>query len=179
MVLELLYQDWESHGNGSLALSVEDMTGDLGGASAIPEVYPKALERLVRSVDPCTQSVLNLASVLGRRLNDVSLYMIADLSVGQTMTGMAELVSRRVLRDGGKGLEFVNELVRTAAYLGVPSPLRRALHSHIADRLIAKDGPAVFYRGAIAQQIAAYSDDRVRVIHPMTLLDQSIRGAQS
>jgi DNA-binding SARP family transcriptional activator/tetratricopeptide (TPR) repeat protein len=143
MVLELLYQDWESHGNGSLALSVEDMTADLGGASAPPEVYPKALERLVRSVDPSTQGVLNLASVLGHRLNDVSLYTIADLSVGQTMTGMAELVSRRVLRDGGKGLEFVNELVRTAAYLGVPSPVRRALHGHIADRLIARDGPGM------------------------------------
>jgi DNA-binding SARP family transcriptional activator/tetratricopeptide (TPR) repeat protein len=140
MVLELLYQDWEDHGNGSLALSVDGMTAELGGASAPPEVYPKALERLIRSVGPCTQSVLNLASVLGRRLNDVSLYIIADLSVGQTMTGMAELVSRRVLRDGGKGLEFVNELVRTAAYLGVPSPLRRVLHSHIADRLIARDG---------------------------------------
>jgi DNA-binding SARP family transcriptional activator/tetratricopeptide (TPR) repeat protein len=141
MVLELLYQDWENHGSGSLALSVDGMTAELGGASAPPQVYPKALERLIRSVGPCTQSVLNLASVLGRRLNDISLYIIADLSVGQTMAGMAELVSRRVLRDGGKGLEFVNELVRTAAYLGVPSPLRRALHSNIADRLIARDGP--------------------------------------
>lgn len=141
MVLELLYQDWESYGNRSLALAVNDMTADLGGESVPPQVYPRALERLVRSVDPCTQSVLNLASVLGHRLNDVGFYMIADLTVGQTMKGMAELVSRRVLRDGGKGLEFVNELVRTAAYLGVPSPLRRTLHSHIADRLLAKNVP--------------------------------------
>jgi DNA-binding SARP family transcriptional activator/tetratricopeptide (TPR) repeat protein len=141
MVLELLYQDWQTYGNQSLALAVDGMTADLGGSGAPPQVYPRALEHLIRSVEPCTHGVLNVASVLGRRLNDVSLYMIADLSVGQTMTGMAELVSRRVLRDGGKGLEFVNELVRTAAYLAVPSPLRRALHSHIADRLIAKEEP--------------------------------------
>jgi tetratricopeptide (TPR) repeat protein len=57
------------------------------------------------------------------------------------MAGLADLVARRVLRDGGKGLEFVNELLRTAAYLGVPSPLRRALHSAIADQLMKSEDP--------------------------------------
>jgi DNA-binding SARP family transcriptional activator/tetratricopeptide (TPR) repeat protein len=128
MVLELLYQDWEANGDQSLALAVDAMTAELGGASAPPQIYREVLDRLLRALEPATHGVLNVASILGHRLN--------DLSVGQTMTGMAELVSRRVLRDGGKGLEFVNELVRTAAYLGVPSPLRRVLHSSIADHLI-------------------------------------------
>ena len=136
MVLELLYQDWETNGDQSLALAVDAMTAELGGASAPPQIYREVLDRLLRALEPATHGVLNVASILGRRLNDVALYQIADLSVGQTMTGMAELVSRRVLRDGGKGLEFVNELVRTAAYLGVPSPLRRVLHSSIADHLL-------------------------------------------
>lgn len=136
MVLELLYQDWETNGDQSLALAVDAMTAELGGASAPPQIYREVLDRLLRALEPATHGVLNVASILGHRLNDVALYAIADLSVGQTMTGMAELVSRRVLRDGGKGLEFVNELVRTAAYLGVPSPLRRVLHSSIADHLI-------------------------------------------
>ncbi len=139
LVLELLYQDWESNGEQSLVLAVDAMTAELGGASAPPQIYRESLDRLLRALTPGTQGVLNVASILGHRLNDVTLYTIADLSIGQTMTGMTELVSRRVLRDGGNGLEFVNELVRTAAYLGVPSPLRRALHSSIADHLITID----------------------------------------
>lgn len=139
MVVELLFQDWQTHGDHSLALTVDSMTPDLTGSSSPPQLYREALGRLVRSLDPCTRSVLNLASVLGHRLNDMVLYSVADLSVGQTMTGMADLVARRVLRDGGKGLEFVNELLRTAAYLGIPSPVRRLLHSNIADYLTARD----------------------------------------
>jgi DNA-binding SARP family transcriptional activator/tetratricopeptide (TPR) repeat protein len=141
MVLELLVLDWQTHGHHSLALALDGMTTDLQGATTPPEIYPQALSRLARSLNQCTQSVLNLASVLGRRLNEIGLYGIADLSVGQTMAGMSELLNRRILRDGHKGLEFVNELVRTAAYLAVPSPLRHALHSEIADRLIARATP--------------------------------------
>jgi len=52
------------------------------------------------------------------------------------MTAMADLVARRVLRDGAYGLEFVNELVRAAVYLDIPPSVRRILHSNIADRFI-------------------------------------------
>jgi tetratricopeptide (TPR) repeat protein len=62
-----------------------------------------------------------------------------DLTVGQTMTGMSRLAELRVLRDGGNGLEFVNELIRAHAYMSVPSTMRRVLHAHIADRLIEAD----------------------------------------
>jgi tetratricopeptide (TPR) repeat protein len=64
------------------------------------------------------------------------MYALVDLSVGQTMTAMAELVARRVLRDGACGLEFVNELVRAAVYLDISPSVRRLLHSNIADRFI-------------------------------------------
>ena len=139
MVLELLVQDWESNGDQSLALAVDAMTAELGGAGTPPQVYREVLERMVRALETGTHSVLNLASLLGHRLNDIGMYSLVDLSVGRTMTGMAELVTRRVLSDRGKGLEFANELLRTAAYLGVPSPLRRTLHNEIADRLIRAD----------------------------------------
>jgi DNA-binding SARP family transcriptional activator/tetratricopeptide (TPR) repeat protein len=139
MVLELLVQDWQSNGNHSLSLAVNNMTAELGGAVAPPAVYSEVLERIVRSLDAATHSVLNLAAILGPHLNDVTLYPLADVGIGQTMTGMAELVARRVLRDAGNRLEFVNELVRTAAYLGVPSPLRRHLHGKVADVFIQED----------------------------------------
>jgi tetratricopeptide (TPR) repeat protein len=136
MVLELLYQDWEEHGDHALALSVEAMTAEFGEVGPPPQLYREALERIVRALDPSTRTVLSVASVLGHRLNEVALYGTADLGIAQIMASMAELVSRRVLRDGGNGLEFVNELVRTAAYLGVPPSLRRLLHTRVADQLM-------------------------------------------
>jgi DNA-binding SARP family transcriptional activator/type II secretory pathway predicted ATPase ExeA/tetratricopeptide (TPR) repeat protein len=138
MVLELLVQDWKTSGDQSLALSVDAMTADFGTPGPAQGSYRKILDRITDSLDSTTRNVLNLASVLGHRLNDLSLYALVDLSTGQTMSSMAELVSRRVLRDGAQGLEFVNELVRAAAYLGVPPTLRRILHGNIADRFIQK-----------------------------------------
>lgn len=138
MVLELLVQDWKASGEQSLALAVDAMTAELGIGETAKTSYRQILDRMTRSLPSTTHSVLNLAAVLGPRLNDLDMYRIVDLSAGQTMTGMAELVNRRVLRDGTQGLEFVNELVRGATYIGVPPTLRHLLHSNIADRLIIR-----------------------------------------
>jgi tetratricopeptide (TPR) repeat protein/type II secretory pathway predicted ATPase ExeA len=136
MVLELLLQDWQCSGERSLALSMDSMTFAPESTGSAPAVYREVLDRITRSLDPTARNVLNLASLLGQRLNDLSMFGLVDLSVGQTMSAMAELVSRRVLRDGARGLEFVNEMVRAAAYVGVPATVRRVLHSKIADRLM-------------------------------------------
>ena len=136
MVLELLIQDWQVSGERSLALSLGAMTTHPGSGGPAPAVYRDILERITRSLDATTHNVLNLASLLGQRLNDPIMFGLVDLSVGQTMSGLAELVTRRVLRDGERGLEFVNEMVRVAAYMGVPLTLRRVLHGKIADRLM-------------------------------------------
>jgi DNA-binding SARP family transcriptional activator/predicted ATPase len=136
MVLELLVQDWKASGEQSLALSVDAMTEEFGAGSPPQASYRQILDRMTRSLDNTTHNVLNLAALLGHRLNDLNMYAIVDLSAGQTMSAMAELVTRRVLRDGTQGLEFVNEMVRAAAYIGVPPTLRRVLHGNIADRFI-------------------------------------------
>ena len=75
---------------------------------------------MVYGLDQGTRNVLNVASVLGHRLNDLSLYEIADLSAGHVMAALADLVRHRILRDSGRGLEFINEFVRTAASLKYP-----------------------------------------------------------
>jgi DNA-binding SARP family transcriptional activator/tetratricopeptide (TPR) repeat protein len=136
MVLELLVQDWQHSGEQSLALSIDSMSAGPTSETAMRLPYRQILERITRSLDTTTHNILNLASVLGQRLNDLMMYAVVDLSIGQTMGGMAELVRRRVLRDGAQGLEFVNEIVRASAYLGVPATIRRTLHSKIADRFI-------------------------------------------
>jgi tetratricopeptide (TPR) repeat protein len=65
------------------------------------------------------------------------MYELADLSLGQTLSGLVQLASLRILRETGLGFEFANELLRAEVYASVSSPLRRALHGSIADRLLA------------------------------------------
>jgi DNA-binding SARP family transcriptional activator len=136
MVLELLCKDWQIHGERSLALALDAMTADPAPSGAPMEAYRQLHERIIESLDPVTRNVLNLSAILGHRLNDVTMYNLADLTVGQTMAGMSQLTGLRVLRDGGDGLEFINELIRAHAYVSVPSAVRRVLHGNIADRLI-------------------------------------------
>jgi tetratricopeptide (TPR) repeat protein len=139
MVLELLFQDWQSNGGRSVALALDAITTDLGAKREHSAAYHQLLSRITRTIDPATRSVLHFASILGPRLNDLPMYSLASLSLGQTMAGLAQLTELRVLRDDTRGLEFVNELVRAQVYSSVPSPVRRALHGAIADRLLAND----------------------------------------
>ena len=147
MILELLVQDWEANGEESLALALNAMTADFGSSKEAAAVYRQVLERLIFALDHGTRNVLNVAAVLGPRLNDLSLYSIADLGPGQVMAALADLVRYRVLRDGGRGLEFINEFVRTAAYLEIPSTVRRALHAGIAEQLMIEEKRGIRFLG--------------------------------
>ncbi|MFI5235267.1 MAG: ATP-binding protein [Gemmatimonadales bacterium] len=138
MVLELLVHDWETHGERCLALALEGMSEDAGADAGPGTMYRRILERLSAELDPAAQNALNLAAVLGSRLNDFALYGLADLTVAQTMAGLSRLAALRILRDAGQGLEFINELMRGQAYLAVPSSVRKMLHSGVADRLIER-----------------------------------------
>jgi tetratricopeptide (TPR) repeat protein len=80
-----------------------------------------------------------MAAVLGSRLNDIEMYRLADVTIGQAMTALGRLADLKVLRDGGRGLEFCNEVVRGEAYLGIPSPVRRILHRSISDQLVKRE----------------------------------------
>ncbi len=145
MVLELLVEDWRANGDRAIALSVNAMTAEMPTNSTVANTYQHLVQSMIGRLDSATQNVLNLASILGTRLNDFSAYGLADLSMGQTMAAMTELVASRFLRDGSNGLEFLNELVRGYVYVSVPSTLRRALHSKIANLLQAHkeaDSPA-------------------------------------
>jgi hypothetical protein len=119
MVLELLFRDWQTNGDRCLALSVGAMTADAIEAGT-EGAYRQILDRVVGDLDDVSRAVLNLASILGARLNDLPMYQLVDLSVAQTMAGMARLTELRLLRDGGHALDFRNEVIRAHAYFGVP-----------------------------------------------------------
>jgi tetratricopeptide (TPR) repeat protein len=135
LVLELLVEDWRVSGRGSVALALDAMTTEFTHKADPGAAYSRVLLRLMRTLDPPTKGALDLASVLGARLNDLPLYSVMDLTLGQTMAALGKLTAMRLLRDGSKGLEFANELIRAHVYTAVPSPVRRALHSSVSDRL--------------------------------------------
>lgn len=138
MLLELLVRDWLAHGDRCVALAVDAMTEEPGTAGGAGETYRRLLERLTLGLDPTTRSVLNLAAILGSQLNEFELYALLDLTLAQAMAGLSQLAALRILRDGGLGLEFVNEVMRGEVYLAVPSSVRKVLHSKVADRLIER-----------------------------------------
>lgn len=138
MIAELLFDDWRTHGDHCLSLAIGAMTVDPDGNTA-QELFRQIADRVAHRLSDVARAVLNLAAILGERLNDLTMYELVDLTLAQTLAGMSELTRMRILRDGGRGLEFRNELLRGYAYLSVPSPHRRALHGLIADRLIAAD----------------------------------------
>ncbi len=144
MALELLTQDWVDRGTDSISLAVGAMTEELS-PPPLTDYYHRLADRMLAGLDPVAGGVLRLASILDRRLNDLGMYTLVDVSPGQAMTALADLASRRALRDAGTGLEFTNQLIRAHIYLAHPGQLRRTLHSQVADRLITlrRDGTGV------------------------------------
>ncbi len=138
MVLELLVADWQRRGDASLALSLGAMTA--GAAGPPKEALRRVVGDTLSVLDPEARAVVELGAILGQRLNDLSMYMLVDLPVARTMRAMTTLTSHRVLRDAGSHLEFSNEYMRGQCYIAMAAPLRRRLHSLVADRLLAQDG---------------------------------------
>ena len=135
MILELLVQDWRKNGSGSIALALDAMTADfVAGADPI-DAFGPILSRLTGNLEPAGKRALDLASVLGHRLNDLPMYQVIDLSMGQTMVALGHLADMRVLHDGNNRLEFANELIRAHVYSSIPTSVRRALHASVAERL--------------------------------------------
>jgi DNA-binding SARP family transcriptional activator/tetratricopeptide (TPR) repeat protein len=136
MALELFVGEWISSGESSLALAVPAMREDLGQRTAPEDGYRMALDRISEGLDAPARLVLQLAAVLGPRLNDFPMYQIVDLGIGATGQAMGALRSIRLLRETEDRMEFVNELIRGHTYSSIPKPMRTALHGEVVARLL-------------------------------------------
>ncbi len=143
MVLEFLAQDWIANGAACTALALRAFTTEFReGPNKQADRFKPLVDRLFGEIGHSSRQVLSLASILGPQLGELDLYSIIDLSLGQTLEGLSELTGRRVLRDVGSRLEFMNELVRAQIYRSVPAPMRTHIHHAIANRLLAKESAA-------------------------------------
>ncbi|MCU0621176.1 MAG: AAA family ATPase, partial [Gemmatimonadales bacterium] len=138
LVLELLLRDWRQSGNGALALQLDAIVPVPERRPAPVETYRLVLDRVFAALEPDTRTVLHTAAILGPHLNEPAMFALADVTASQMMHGLARLTELRILRDGGTGLEFANDLVRGQAYLTVPLALRQLLHGRVADELIRR-----------------------------------------
>ena len=134
----MLTSDWAAHGDAAIAVSIPAMRCEVPAAALEAAGFDRVLERLLPALPPRTRTILQLATILGPRLNDASSFKLLNLTPAQTTAGITELLERRVLRDAGTGLEFTNELIRARLYLKIPAAVRKRLHEAVAEGLLTR-----------------------------------------
>ena len=132
LALELLTKEWLAHGSNSLLRDLEALNTQPTANIGIPRAIGAVFERQIRRLDEPERAALDLAAVLGRRLGDIALYRIVDLSTAAAAKALSRLKDEGFLREVHGGLEFRNELLRAQAYYSLAGPARQHLHLQVA-----------------------------------------------
>ena len=138
LALELLTKEWLAHGSSSLLSDLEALNTQPAANIGIPRAIGTVFDRQIRRLDAPTRAALDLAAVLGRRLGDLWLYDVVDLSAAAAGEALSRLKEEGVLREVHGGLEFRNELIRAQAYYAVTGPVRQHLHRRVGEVLEAR-----------------------------------------
>jgi len=138
LAIELLTREWASHGPGSLLHDLEALDTRPVPSMGIPRAIGAVFDRQSRRLDSTTRATLDLAAVLGRRLNDLPLYAAVELSPGVAAEALSRLKDEGLLREVHGDLEFRNELMRAEAYYAVVSTARLHLHKRVGDILATR-----------------------------------------
>ena len=144
LALELLTGEWLAHGSSSLLSDLEALNTQPAANIGIPRAIGAVFDRQIRRLDSPTRAALDLAAVLGRRLADLSLYEVVDLSAAAAGEALSRLKEEGFLREVHGGLEFRNELIRAQAFYAVVGPARQQLHRRVGEELVTRaeeDGP--------------------------------------
>jgi tetratricopeptide (TPR) repeat protein len=141
LALALLAHSWLESSAHTGALLLEGMTPDI--ALTTPDtLFAPLLARVNQRLEASSRPVLDLAAVLGSRMNDLRFYSMLGLSSAQTIAALDVLADQGVLHEGGAGLEFVNDIARTQVYLQQPAAIRRQMHALVADELLLREREA-------------------------------------
>ena len=135
LALELLTTEWLAHGSSSLLSDLEALNTQPAANIGIPRAIGAVFDRQIRRLHGPTRAALDLAAVLGRRLADLSLYDVVDLSAAAAGEALSRLRDEGLLREVHGGLEFRNELIRAQAYYAVAGPARQHLHRRVGEVL--------------------------------------------
>ena len=135
LALELLTKEWLVHGSASLLSDLEALNTQPVATIGIPRAIGAVFERQIQRLDRRTRSALDLAAVLGRRLADLPLYEVVDLTPAAAGEALSRLKEEGLLREVHGSLEFRNELIRAQAYYAVTGPMRQHLHRRVGEVL--------------------------------------------
>jgi len=135
LALELLTKEWLAHGSSSLLSDLEALNTQPAATIGIPRAIGAVFDRQIRRLDAPTRAALDLAAVLGRRLADLPLYQVVELSPAAAGEALSRLKEEGIFREVQGGLEFRNELIRAQAYYAVVGPARQQLHRRVGEVL--------------------------------------------
>ena len=173
LALELLAKEWIAHGSSSLLSDLDALNTQPVANLGIPRAIGAVFERQLRRLDASTRAALDLAAVLGRRLADLPLYEVVDLSPAAAGEALSRLKEEGLLREVQGGLEFRNELIRAQAYYAVAGPARQYLHRGVGEVLAAR-GEEEARAGQL--EVAWHF---LRAAEPMRALPSGILGAKA
>lgn len=135
LAIELLSKEWTEQSSRSLLRDLEALDTQPVPTIGIPRAIGVVFDRQSRRLDSQVRAALDLAAILGRRLNEVALYEAVELSPGQAAEALSRLRDEGHLREVSGDLEFRNELIRAQAYYAMAGTSRQHLHRQIADLL--------------------------------------------
>ena len=135
LALELLTREWLAHGSASLLADLEALNTQPVARLGIPRAIGAVFERQARRLNPPARAALGLAAVLGRRLADLPLFRVVELTPTAASEALSRLRDEGFLREVQGGLEFRNDLIRAQAYYAMASPVRQRLHRRVGEEL--------------------------------------------
>jgi adenylate cyclase len=127
-------------------LFIEELTRSMlehgsGGDSAIPDTVHDVIAARIDRLAPDDRRLLEVAAVAGREVSHELLERAADLDDQALGAGLARLQAAELLLERGarsvRTYGFKHALTHAAAYHGVPTAGRAALHLRVLDALLA------------------------------------------
>jgi tetratricopeptide (TPR) repeat protein len=124
---------------GNPFMVVETMRALQGGAtsqeSPLPQRIREVISRRLERLGDVSQSLLGVASAIGREFEFQLLQRSSGLDEDATAEGVEELVRGRVLTAIGERLDFTHDRIREVAYSTLLPWRRKRLHQRIAEAI--------------------------------------------
>jgi len=143
-----------SEGN---ALFVEELAASPNPQHELPTSVSEAIASKVTTLQPDTQAVLRVTSVIGRSATDASLRTVAQLGDADFELALREAVDVRLLEpdEAADGYRFRHALFQEAIYRATLPGERRRLHAAVASALVGDERWT--HDGALAAEVARHA----------------------
>lgn len=136
-------------------LEVDSEQAEIDRIVTLPNLHLTVLRR-ASQLTPEALEILKTASVIGIAFSVAALSRVTGRGAVQLMTPVDELIKAGFLEEDGEDLAFRHEVIREALYEDLPTPLRRRMHSEIADVLLESGAS----RAEVVEHIARAADPR-------------------